>query len=404
MTKKISLGITICLLVLAVAASSIITVFVMLNRYDSLLVDLPARAQQYDKLSDIDELVRNEFYGEIDSDIINSGLVSGFINGLNDPYSYYISAENIKPYTDYLEGKFYGTGINSYYDSESGYLIISFIDPFSPAFESSLKEGYYITCVGGKDVTAENSSKLIQTLTEGFDKKITVSYLESADSENSSDIELSCGYRSPSCEYKINNDVGYVHFVSFYEDTINEFLDAVEHFKTNNISALIIDIRNCIGTDYTSAAKIIDAIVPLASEGSGAIFTAKNADGEIISTYSSDSSALNMSIVVLMNSRTECAAELLACDLKDFGKAVLVGEKTSGRGTMQKMFELEDGGAVMLTVAEIFPYISDSFDGVGISPDMEVITSEAFKNKLDFSDFSEDEQYKTAYSYLTGQK
>lgn len=405
MTKKVSLGITICFLVLAIVSSSLITVIVMLNRYDSLLTDLPARADQYDKLSDVDELVRNEFYGELDSDVINSGLVSGFINGLNDPHSYYISAENIKAYSDYLEGIYYGTGINSYYDSESGYLLISYIDPFSPAADSVLKEGYFITAVGGKTVTDDNYSALIQSLTEGYDKKITVSYIESKDEDNkSSDTELSCGYRMPSCEYQINNDVGYIHFVSFYEDSVNDFQKAVEHFKTNNISALIIDLRNCISTDYQAASKIIDAIVPLANEGSGAIYTAKNSDGEIISNYSSDSAALNMSIVVLMNSRTECAAELFACDLKDFGKAVLVGEKTAGRGTMQKMFSLEDGGAVMLTVAEIYPYLSDSFDGVGVAPDMEVLTSESFKNQLDFSDFSEDEQYKTAYSYLTGKK
>lgn len=404
MTKKISLGITIGLLIISIAVSSVVTVFVLLNSYAGLLVELPDRAEQYDNLSEMDELIRQEYYGDVDSQLIDKSLASGFVEGLKDPYSYYISAENIQTYSDYLQGKSFGTGITSYYDSESNSLIVSFVDDHSPAKTAGIEAGFFISSVSGVVVSAENANELSQKLTEGYGTKIKLSYLKEQSSEDIPiDIELNCGYRYPSCEYDIKGNVGYVHFSSFYEDTDSVFLNAIEHFKSNNISALIIDIRNCSGNDFDSAAKVIDLIVPVASEGTGAIFTAKNAENEILSHYPSDADSLNMSIAVIINSRTESAAELLACDLKDFGKAVLIGETTAGHGTMQKMFTLKDGGAVSLTVAEIYPYISDSFDGVGVSPDFEVLTSESFKNKLDFSDFSSDEQYNKAYSYLTGQ-
>jgi len=172
--------------------------------------------------------------------------------------------------------------------------------------------------------------------------------------------------------------------------------------QENTVTSVILDLRNSSGVDLDVAAEIIDVIVPVGNEGTGAIFTAQNADGEIVKQVSSDASSLNMSFVVLVNDRTECAAELVACDLRDFGKAVLFGEPTSGHGTLQQIFTLEDGGAVTLTVAEIKPYISESFDEKGVSPDVEILTTEAFKNRIGQMDLEDDEQYQRAYSYLSG--
>ena len=77
-------------------------------------------------------------------------------------------------------------------------------------------------------------------------------------------------------------------------------------------------------------------------------------------------------MVVLVNKYSEGGAELLACDLRDYGKAQIVGETTGGKGTLQQVFRLDDGSAVLLTVAEIKPYISESFNGVGVTPDFPV--------------------------------
>ena len=139
----------------------------------------------------------------------------------------------------------------------------------------------------------------------------------------------------------------------------------------------------------------------MGAEGSGVIYSAKNSSGDIVAQYPSDSNAVNMTFAVLVNSRTQGAAELIACDIRDFGKGVLVGETTAGHGTMQKIFSLNDG-YVVLTVAEIFPYLSASYNDVGISPDMEILTSESFKNQLGNNDFTDDAQFNAAYNYLTG--
>ena len=90
---------------------------------------------------------------------------------------------------------------------------------------------------------------------------------------------------------------------------------------------------------------------------------------EAIETFTSDADSINVSTVILVDKDTSGPAELFACDMRDFGKAKLVGTATKGNGTMQRVYQLSDGGAVKLTVAEIKPYTSDVYNGVGLTPD-----------------------------------
>lgn len=110
-----------------------------------------------------------------------------------------------------------------------------------------------------------------------------------------------------------------------------------------------------------------------------------------------------MPMIVLVNSETAGPAELFACDLRDYGKAQLVGEKTAGNGTMQEAFALSDGGAILLTTAVIQPYISDAYNKVGLTPDTEVPLSSEKRVKLPVLPLAEDDQYQKAYSMLTGE-
>lgn len=404
MTRKISFGITAILVIVSIVVSSVVTLFFVLRTYDNLLVDLPQRAEQYLKLSEIDELIRSEYFGNIDKNSIDDSLASGYIRGLDDPYSFYVSADDIDEYQKLLSGKMEGVGINAYFDNNVGKMIVSYVHPGSPADKSGVNVNDFIVSVNGDNITAENSSSLLSSVSSSSDKKVSIG-IQKADSTDASvtDLNLVSGYEVSSCYFSEDKNIGYIRLSAFYENTYNDFCDAAEYFKNEGISNIILDLRNSSGQNYDSAASIIDYIVPVGTEGTGVIYSAKNSAGETIVQYSSDSNAVNMRFAVLINSRTEAAAELIAADLNDFGKAVLIGEKTAGHGTMQKLFNLSDGGAVYLSVAEIYPYISASFNTVGITPEITVETDEAFKNQLGGNDFSADEQYKTAVAYFSGQ-
>ncbi len=407
MSKRIPLGIAIAVILAAIAVSSVISINLVVKHYNELLVELPQRAQQYSSLADVEELVRKEYFGEMDSSRVDESLANGFLAGLGDSFCYYIAPEDFEIYNNLIKGRMPGLGINVYYESATDDLIVSFVEENSPAASTEIKKDTHIVSVNGKNVTEENHKELIALFTDSFDSKIKIAYTNQPAEKTKDDkktetkeIELISGYNASSCISSIDGKYGYVRIVDFFEHTVQEFKDIMNTFTEADVTSVIIDLRNSSGADLDVAAGIIDIIVPVGNEGTGAIYTAKNSSGEIVSQASSDSASLPFRFAVLINDRTECAAELVACDLRDFGKAVLVGETSSGHGSLQELFRLENGAAVTLTVAEIIPYTSDSFDEKGVDPDLKVEISESMKNQLGNISLSEDPQYQAALSYL----
>ncbi len=407
MSKRIPLGIAIAVILAAIAVSSVISINLVIKHYNELLVELPQRAQQYSSLADVEELVRKEYFGEIDSSRVDESLANGFLAGLGDSFCYYIAPEDFEIYNNLIKGRMPGLGINVYYESAADDLIVSFVEENSPAASTEIKKDTHIVSVNGKNVTEENHKELIALFTDSFDSKIKIAYTNQSAEKTKDDkktetkeIELISGYNASSCISSIDGKYGYVRIVDFFEHTVQEFKDIMNTFTEADVTSVIIDLRNSSGADLDVAAGIIDIIVPVGNEGTGAIYTAKNSSGEIVSQASSDSASLPFRFAVLINDRTECAAELVACDLRDFGKAVLVGETSSGHGSLQELFRLENGAAVTLTVAEIIPYTSNSFDEKGVEPDLKVEISESMKNQLGNISLSEDPQYQAALSYL----
>lgn len=403
MSKKIPLGIAIALIFITIAATVAVTVTVYMNVYNELIEDLPQRAQLYSKLSDIDELVRAQYYGNVDSEKLNASIAKGYIEGLDDEYSVYLSAEEYAEYYSEMLGNVSGIGLEAAYDKDSGYLLVGDVAQDSPAALAGIEKGFYITAVDTEIVTQENAGELLASF--GGDKltsiNLSILSIDENGDEVSNTVNVAKGYKAQSCYYSISGTVGYIRLTAFYENTAESFSEAISYFNENGVTGIIIDVRNNVSDNLEYAVDVIDIIVPLATDGVGALAVAKNSNGDTVEIYSSDASSISLPIAVLMNDRTEGAAELLACDLRDFGKARLIGETTAGHGTMQKIFRLDDGGAVLLTVAKIYPYISDCYDDVGVLPDEIILTTENIKNQLAVLPQTDDVQYQAAYSYLT---
>ena len=251
-------------------------------------------------------------------------------------------------------------------------------------------------------MSEQNCEELISELTDSYDNKYKIIYTKSAEDKKDqhSEAEVKSGYLQVSCFSSVENGIGYIRIVNFFENTAGEFIEILNKFIQDGINDIIIDLRNSSGANLDIAAEMIDFIVPVGNEGTGAIFTARNSEGSIVKQASSDANSLSCNIALLTNGGTECAAELLACDLRDFGKAVIVGEKTSGHGSLQELFRLEDGSAITLTVAEIIPYTSESFNGVGIEPDLLVEVADGFYNNLNTIALSDDPQFQAAATFL----
>ena len=399
MNKKISLGLSLAILFLAIAITVAITMTISMRTYNKLIKDLPNRAKMYQNVSEIDDIIRTNYYGFINESLLNSEVYAGYADGLGDKYSYYLTASEYEIYKNELQGEKVGIGVIAYYDESQTAIIIAEISEKSPAAQSGLSKGDKIIAIDEEDVTAYNYEELIEKLNGDRLSSVTVRYVHDGKEATAGVVK---GYNAQSVYYSKNGTVGYVKITDFYSTTASQLRKAVDSLIKDGAASIIFDVRNTSSGTIEYAAQALDVLVPVASDGNGALAIAKNKDGEVIDTFTSDADNYQMKMLVLVNDGTAGPAELFACDLRDFGLAQLVGVTTSGNGTMQKSYDLSNGGALILTVAEITPYVSESYNGVGLTPDYEVKLSSEKNAKLAILAQSEDDQYQKAYTILNG--
>lgn len=403
MTKKIPLGIAFAFVLIAVAAAVAITVSETMRQYNSVVNDLPERVEQYNRLSEMDDLVRAEYNGNIDAKVLNSSIARAYIDGLGDEYSRYMTADEYARYIKEENGKKSGTGITAAPTGDGTEISVQSVEAGSPAETAGIVKGDTITAVDGKSVSDENSQKLAKELSAAGKGSIQVEYTHKAQdgSSSSNTVSLQKEYTSGTVFHEVNGECGYIRITGFNDSTPAQFSEALTALKNAEINKVIFDLRGNSSGNIKCAALVTDLIVPLATDGSMSIATVRRANGETVEIFTADATAFSCKAAVLVDSGTAGAAELIACDLRDYGFAVLVGEKTAGRGVMQRVFMLENGDAVLLSVGQITPYTSASYDKIGLTPDFPVALD--IQNP-DFSKLphTDDKQYAAALAYLLG--
>lgn len=400
MNRKISLGLALALIFLAIAGTVAVTAAVTMRVYNSIIKDLPSRTSLYSTVSEIDDIVRNNYFGEINDSLLNADLSEGYASGIGDRYSYYMTAAEYAVYLDEMQGQMVGVGANMYYDPTDAGLYVSAVSENSPAALAGLQKGDRIVSINEEAVTAYNYTELMENLTGERLSSVTVTFSRDGASQT---VNLVKGYTAQTVFTSLNGTVGYVQITAFYATTASQLEAAVETLSENGATSLIFDLRGCSAGTTEYAANTLDVLVPVASEGSGALATAYSKDGSVRRTFTAAASSVSMSMMVLVNGETAGPAELFACDLRDYGMARLIGETTAGNGCLQEVFALSDGGAIILTTAEIHPYISESYNQVGIVPDEEVVLSSEKAVRLPLLEQADDDQYQRAYSLLTGE-
>ncbi len=367
MSKKISLGAAIGLIFICVALAVVITITASGSIYNSILQNLPEKVQTYSMLEEVGNIVKSNYYGNIDQSSLDIATAEGYIEGLGDGYSRYMSASEWAKYDATIQGRMTGIGIE--YKKSGSRIKITKVYSGSPAEVSGLSKGDNIVAFDGEAVTNENYKDMVAKL-EG-DKLSTVN-LTYRHSGTEKTVSVAMGYEAQSVDVHAIGQLGYIRISDFYSTTKEQVQKAVDKFVSQEATAgLIIDLRDNSSTNFEAAISVTDIFVPTV-EGSDSIARVTDAKGNILSSYSSDASAVNLPIVVIVNNGTLGGAELLAADLRDFGKAQIIGTQTSGMAVMQKVFKLTDGGALLLSVGEITPYKSESYNNKGIKPDFEV--------------------------------
>ena len=395
MNKKIPLGLAISCIFIAVALAITITMMVAMGIYNDIIKDVSARSGIHSTVSEIDDLVRENYFGEMNENLLKTMISDGYIDGIGDRFSYYMTPDEYVEYKEEAKGNKGGIGVIAVYDSKNNNIYVSEVSDGSPAQLQGIQKGDVITAVDDVKVSSSNYNELLRSLDGEKLTNVKVTYSQNGESRT---VSIARGYSAQTVYYSINGNVGYIKITAFYSTTAQQLKEAFDYMSKHNITSLIFDVRNNDTGLIPDVVKCIDMIVPVATEGTNAIATAVDKDEKILETFTSDSDSTGFAIVVLVNNKTSGAAELFACDLRDFGVAQLVGDKTAGNGTMQKIFELSDGSAIALTVAKILPYKSESFNGTGIDPDYVVpLTAEQY-SRFEMLSLEDDAQYKKAMS------
>ncbi len=399
MNKKISLGLTIALIILSITATFAITMTVSQNIYNGLISKLSNRFELYDGISAIDNYVRTNYYGEFDDDSLFGESASGYMKGLRDPGSFYMTAQEYIEYTRCLKGEG-GIGVAAEFSIKKGKVVITQVYAGSSAENAELKKGDAIISVDDESVTALNATKIIESLQTGRRfESVSITYERDGATKK---VSVMRGYTKTVTSSYVG-DVGYIRISGFYENTAEQFTAEIDALNAQGVTSLILDLRNCSEGTMEYAAAVADIILPSGAESASAVASAIKRDGSVYKNFTSDASAITFpgGIIVMINEGTSGGAELLAAQLKDFSKGRLLGAKTAGNMTMQEIYALEDGSAISLTVARVVSYSGVSFcDGNGIEPEIAAELSIDSVIAKSLEGLETDSQLQAAYANL----
>ncbi len=402
MNKKVSLGVCISLIIIAITATFAVTMVASQQIYNKIISNISQRSQIYSSVDEINQIISNFYYGSVeDINAMNAALSEGYINGLGDSTSRYLNSSEYSSYTEKLEGGVTGIGVETAYNYSTGDFVITHVYSGSPAEAVGLKAYDVITAVQDVTVTRNNYNALNENLYGSLLSSVQVEFERDGETKV---VEPMLGFATPSVIGELKGEIGYVKISGFYKNTAEEFKKTLDKLSTEGANAFIFDVRNTTDGTIDYAAEVIDVVVPTVS---GNIAVAKDKNGNVYKekTYTSESSSINKPIAVLVNSYTAGPAELFACNLRDISQAQIVGSKTAGVGTMQELFPLEDGGAVLLTVALIEPKNGADavYNGKGIVPSVEVSLLSGDEANLDLLTDDQDNQLTTALNILSNQ-
>lgn len=329
-----------------------------------------------DKLETIEGLIDKNFYFEDDEQSKQDGIIKGYMEGLDDPYSVYYTQEEYASFLEDTEGEYVGVGVQVSQDADTKTItVVKVFD--GPAGEAGIEAEDIITEVNGEDISDQDIDTVVDKIRGEEGTEVTITVYRSSDGEDHEFTMPRRKVENPTVEYKMLADnIGYIEVSSFYEVTGEQYIDAVEDLNAQGMEGLIVDLRGNGGGLLEIAVDMLDYMLP-----AGKIVYTEDKDGNVTSEYkSTDDEQFTKPLAILVNGYSASASEIFAGAIKDYGIGTLVGTNTFGKGIVQRVFPLEDGSAVKLTIAKYFTPNGNDIHKVGIKPDIEVeLDRDAYK-------------------------
>ena len=318
-------------------------------------------------LKNFREVIDEYFIGDIDEQKLMDETIKGYVRGLDDPYSEYMTAEEWGKFKTNTMGNYVGIGIYMSVDKNDNIVVVAPIKG-TPAEEAGLQTGDVIVYVDDENMLGV-SSELVSAKIKGEEgTKVKITVLRG---EEYLDFEIE---RKSIKVYHVEtemleNKIGYISLLTFDQGCAEEFKNAYNDLKAKGAKKLIIDLRNNTGGLVEECLQIADMILP---KGSIELITVDAKGEKIYSESNKDPIFGDEKIVVLINEYSASASVILVGALMDNNKAISVGKKSYGKGVIQTVLELNDGSVLKLTISEYYTPNESKINEIGITPTHEV--------------------------------
>ena len=310
-------------------------------------------------------------------------MYRGLLSALEDPYSVYYSSEELTELMQQSEGVYYGIGAVMGMDAETSLPRISRIIKNSPAEDADLRANDLIYEVDGNAIYGLTLNEIVGKIKGPEDTKVTLTIIR----EGASDyLEVELTRRkveSPTVEYEMMEEgMAYIQVTEFDDVSIKQFSQALEEAREAGMKGLVLDLRGNPGGNVTAVVEMCRMLLP-----QGMIVYTEDKYGHK-SEYTCDGSKeLEVPLVVLVDSNSASASEIMAGAIKDHGIGTLVGTTTYGKGIVQQIIPFQDGSAVKVTISAYYTPNGNNIHGIGIAPDVECpFDGEAYYGSEDHPD------------------
>lgn len=364
------------------------------DQYRKLLAEQQVSISPFlQKFNSIEEFVKANYIKDYELTEAEDAALYAFFEALGDNYTFYMDEEEYKATITDSAGIVAGIGVRAVIDPDTGHICIMTVMADSPALSAGLKPYDRIIKVFDKEVTEETYTECINLIRGkiGTDVHMTV--------ERDGEIfDVTCTratVNNITVEYrKLENDTALISITEFVSTTPAQFKQAMQTAQSDGCKGYIFDMRNNPGGNLGAIEEVLDYLLP-----EGPIINIVYADGEK-EVYNSDKEHFDAPMVVLCNGSTASAGELFTAALRDYDKATIIGETTFGKGTMQTIRQLSDGSGFRMSIAYYNPPCNISYDGTGITPDIEVKLTEEQQKHFYFLEDDEDPQLQAAIAEL----
>lgn len=382
--KKQNIYKIIMLVVLVATITFMLTTMVMYNKFSKVYSDsysiknesstntLPTVSTDLSLIKTLESfktMIEQKYIGEIDEEKMIDGAIKGYVEGLGDPYTEYLTKEEMKDFMEETNSEYVGIGVYLTKNKTDNTILVVGVMKGSPALEAGMQAGDIIEKVDDIIYTGEQMDDAIKIMKgeEGTKVKVTVI-------RDGKEIDLNIVRRKITIEHvasqMLKDNIAYIQVDSFDSGVAETFKNQITQLKNDGAKGIIIDLRSNGGGIVDEATGIADLFL---KNGETILITKAKESAEEITKSKNAPIIQDIPVVLLVNEGTASASEILAGALKDkYPNTTIVGKTTYGKGVIQTLYNLSDGSGIKITTEEYFTPNHNKINKEGIKPDVEV--------------------------------